>query len=242
MSVETKARALRALHEGPDLLVLPNAWDVATARLIERLGFGALATTSIGVAEALGYADGGVTPPEEMLAAVARIADAVAVPVTADLEDGYGLPGDELAERAWAAGVVGINFEDSDHGRPGALVTAEAHAERIAAAVRARPELVVNARIDVFLRGGDVDDAVRRGRRYLEAGASCVYPIGTEDEAVIARLTAELPGPVNIHVRPGWLPLGRLAALGVRRVSYGGSLFALALEAVEQSLAPPPHG
>jgi 2-methylisocitrate lyase-like PEP mutase family enzyme len=235
--------ALRRLHAGPGLLVLPNAWDAATARLMERLGFPAVATTSVGVAEALGYADGGVTPADEMLAAVARIARAVEVPVSADLEDGYGLPGAALAAGAVDAGVAGLNLEDSDHARPGRLVDAETHAERIADLRAAAPDLVVNARVDVYVRGvGGRDEARRRGRLYLEAGADCVYPIGLEDLEEIGALVAELEAPVNVHVRPDWMPLDRLAAIGVRRVSFGGSLYARALAAVEAALEPPTHG
>ncbi|HEY2636318.1 MAG TPA: isocitrate lyase/phosphoenolpyruvate mutase family protein [Solirubrobacteraceae bacterium] len=239
-----KAEAFQRLHAGPDLLVLPNAWDVATARLIERLGFPAVATTSVGMAEALGYADGGHTPPEEMLGAVGRMAAAVQIPVTADLENGYGLPGDELALRAAESGAVGFNLEDSDHTAPGNLVDAEAHAARIAAAHAARPELVINARVDVYVRKhpGGFEEALRRGRLYLEAGATCVYPIILSDEEEIGALVGALRAPVNIHVNPDWAPLHRLAELGVRRVSYGGSLFKAALEEVRRRIEPPSHG
>jgi 2-methylisocitrate lyase-like PEP mutase family enzyme len=216
------AAALRALHVPGDPLVLPNAWDAGTARLVERAGFPAIATTSSGVADALGYADGQETPPDEMLAAVARVARAVSVPVTADLEAGYGLDGAELAERVLAAGASGLNLEDTDHPRKPALVDAAAHAERIAR-VKGAADVVLNARIDVHLRGGDTPAALERARRYIDAGADCIYPIGLTDEAAIAAFVA-LGAPVNVLLLPAAPPIARLAELGVARISLGGLL------------------
>jgi 2-methylisocitrate lyase-like PEP mutase family enzyme len=216
------AAALRALHVPGDPLILPNAWDAGTARLVEQAGFPAVATTSSGVADSLGYADGQRTPVEEMLAAVARVARAVEVPVTADMEAGYGLDGAELAERVVAAGAVGLNLEDTDHPNHPALVPADAHAARIAR-IKQSADLVVNARVDVHLRGGDTEAALERARAYRDAGADCVYPIGVTDEATIAAFV-ELGVPVNVLLLPSAPPIARLAELGVARVSLGGLL------------------
>jgi 2-methylisocitrate lyase-like PEP mutase family enzyme len=219
------ADVLRRLHHGPAPLVLPNAWDAASARLVEAAGFPAVATGSAGVAASLGYEDNERAPVEEMLAAAGRICRAVSVPVTVDAEAGYGLPPDELAARLAAAGAAGCNVEDTDHAA-GGLVDAERQAEQIAGLGAG---LVVNARVDVFIREwGDPADrlaeAVRRGRLYLEAGAECVYPIWVVDEETIARLVDQLAAPVNVLYRPGAPSLRRLAELGVARISLGPGL------------------
>ena len=228
------AAALRALHVPGDPLILPNAWDAATARLVQEAGFPVVATTSSGVAEALGYADQEVTPPDEMLAAVARIARAVAVPVTADLEGGYGMEPAELAERAVDAGASGLNFEDTDHRGFPALLAVDAQAERIAG-LKAAADLVVNARIDTVIRGGDVEEALARAAAYRDAGADCVYPIGVVDEAEIARFVA-LEVPVNVLLMPGAPPIARLRELGVARVSLGEYVYAGAMDFVRERL------
>jgi 2-methylisocitrate lyase-like PEP mutase family enzyme len=228
------AAALRDLHVPGDPLILPNAWDAGTARIVERAGFRAVATTSSGVAEALGYEDGEQTPVEEMLAAVARVARAVALPVTADMEAGYGLDDAELARRVAAAGAAGLNLEDSDHARHPALVPADRHAARIAR-IKDTADLVVNARVDVHLRGGATEEALARARAYRDAGADCVYPIGVADEATIAAFV-ELGVPVNILLRPGAPSIARLAELGVARVSLGHFLHAEMMAALEQRL------
>jgi 2-methylisocitrate lyase-like PEP mutase family enzyme len=228
------AAALRALHVPGDPLVLPNAWDAGTARLVERAGFPAVATTSSGVAEALGYADGEQTPVEEMLAAVARVARAVAVPVTADMEGGYGLASEELAGRLVEAGAAGLNLEDTDHPNHPALVPVDRHAERIAR-VKESADLVLNARVDVHLRGGTTEEALERARAYRDAGADCVYPIGVIDEATIAAFV-ELDVPVNVLLRPGAPPIARLAELGVARVSLGHFLHAEMMDALSARL------
>ena len=229
------AGALRALHVPGDPLVLPNAWDAGTARLVEQAGFAAVATTSSGVADALGYADGEQTPVDEMLAAVARVARAVEVPVTADMEAGYGLDGAELAHRVTAAGAVGINLEDSDHPNHPALVPAERHAARIAR-IKEAADIVVNARIDVHLRGGETRAALDRARRYRDAGADCVYPIGVTDEATIGAF-CELGLPVNVLLLPGAPSIARLAELGVARVSLGAILHAEVIHALRARLS-----
>ncbi len=227
------AQTLRRLHHADEPLVLPNAWDAATARAVVEAGFPVVATTSSGVSAALGYPDGEGTPADEMFSAVGRIARAVdGVPVTADIEAGYGLSPEEVVERLLGAGAVGCNLEDTDHAKH-ALVSAEAHAERVAAVKRAGRargvDVVVNARVDVFLRGGGIADpvaeAIRRGNAYLEAGADAVFPIGVPEEASIAALVKGIPGPLNVI--PGFRggpPLDRLRELGVRRISYAGRL------------------
>jgi 2-methylisocitrate lyase-like PEP mutase family enzyme len=238
------AEALRALHHGPDLLVLPNAWDAASAHAVCEAGFAAVATTSSGIAASLGYPDG-EGPVSEMLAAVARIARAATVPVSADLEAGYGLTATELVERLLAAGGVGLNLEDSDH-RHHRLVDPDRQAEYLAAIKQAGRaagvDIVLNARVDTYLRsaepaGDPAEEAIRRGRRYLEAGADCIFPIGITTEADITALVARLAGPVNILLRPGVPSLSRLAELGVARVSLGGGLQRLAMTTLAEHLA-----
>lgn len=228
------AAALRALHVPGDPLILPNAWDAASAKLVAETGFPAVATTSSGVAETLGYEDGEATPADEMLAAVARIARVVDVPVTADLEAGYGLEGGELARRLLAAGGAGLNLEDTDHAHHPALQPIEEQCRRIAA-IKAGGDVVVNARIDVHIRGGDTPTALERARAYREAGADCVYPIGIADEATIAAFTDG--GPVNVLLRPGAPTIERLAELGVARISLGGQLHAELLDALRERLS-----
>ena len=233
------AAALRALHHGPAPLVLPNAWDAASAVLVEAAGFPAVATGSAAVAASLGFEDNERAPADEMLAAAGRICRAVAVPVTVDAEAGYGLAPAELAGRLAAAGAAGCNVEDTDHAG-GGLVPAETQAERIAE-LRAAADLVVNARVDVFIREwGEpderVDEAVRRGRLYLEAGADCVYPIWLVEETAIARLVGELAAPVNVLYRPGAPSVRRLAELGVARVSLGPGLHRAAEAATREIL------
>lgn len=227
-----EAQLLRSLHRPGDPLVLPNAWDAASARAVEAAGFPVVATGSAAVAEALGYADHEAAPVDEMFAAAARIASAVSVPVTVDLESGYGLPARELVDRLLAAGAVGCNLEDTSH-RDGGLTDVDAQAAWLAdvraAASAAGVDVVVNARVDVFVRqagepAGRVDEAIRRGRAYAVAGADCVYPILVDDEASIGRLVDGIGAPVNILARPQAPSLARLAELGVARVSYGPGL------------------
>lgn len=220
----TPAAALRALHVPGDPVLLPCAWDAASARILERMGRPAVATGSAGVAEALGFEDHEAAPVDEMFAAIARVCAAVSVPVTADVEAGYGLAGDELVERLLAAGAVGCNLEDSDHARPGALVDADVHAQRLAAVrAAAGDRLVINARTDAILLGRDGAEAecVRRGRLYAAAGADCVYPIGASDPDQIGRLVEAIPAPVNVLRSRAAPPLARLRELGVARVSWG---------------------
>ncbi|MCT9929710.1 isocitrate lyase/phosphoenolpyruvate mutase family protein [Planotetraspora sp. A-T 1434] len=240
-----RAAALRALHVPGSPLVLPNVWDAASARIVEAAGFPVVATGSAAVARVLGYADGHETPVEEMLAAIARIARAVGVPVTADIERGYGLEPAELVERLAATGAVGCNLEDSDPGT-GSMLDPEEQAGFLAAvraaATGAGIDLVVNARVDTFLHGegtpGErVADALARGRRYLEAGADCVYPLWVTDADLIRTLAGEMGGPINVLFRPGTPSLQELAALGVARVSFGPGLHRAVQELTERMVA-----
>jgi 2-methylisocitrate lyase-like PEP mutase family enzyme len=227
-----RAKVLAELHRGESPLLLPNAWDAASAQVLEGAGFPAIATSSSAVAGSLGYPDGEAAPAAEMLAAVARIAAVSSVPVTADLEAGYGLPAAEVVERLLETGAVGCNLEDSDN-RSGGLVDSERQAERLAevraAADASRVGLVINARVDVYLHhvgtpGQRLAEALRRARRYLEAGADCVFPILVSEEESIAELVRDAGGPVNVLYQPGTPSLARLAELGVARVSFGGGL------------------
>ena len=230
-----RADQLRQLHDGPEVLVLLNAWDVASARVVERAGFKAVATTSSAVAATYGYPDGQAMPVDDMLAVVARMAAAVDLPVTADMEAGFGLAPDVLAQRLVSVGAAGLNFEDTDHdaGRE-SLVEPAAHAERVAAIKAAVGDaLVVNARVDTYLVGSkDFDDAVARATAYRDAGADSIFVPGVTDEATISRLVDAIDAPLNVLARPDTPPLPRLKELGVRRVSVGGG----ALRAVLRQL------
>lgn len=240
-SQQAAATRLRAMHHGPQPLILPNVWDAASARCYAEAGFGALATSSSAIAATLGYADG-QTPGELMLAAVARIARSVEVPVTADIETGYGLAPAELAERLLAAGICGCNLEDSDPVSR-TLTDQDRQADYLAAVrAAARADLVINARVDVFIRpgsrdGGDaVAAAVQRANAYLAAGADCTYPIIAPARA-LPSLVREISGPVNAMHRPGGPSLVKLAEVGVARISFGGTLHAVVSERVRELAA-----
>ena len=234
MDQREKAAAFRQMHREPPLLVLPNAWDVASAKRLAKLtGCRALATTSAGVARALGYADGEQTPVDEMIEMSRRIAAAVDLPVTADLERGYG-DWVATARAAWDAGIVGMNFEDS---AKGALVPVEEQIEAIRAIKAAVPELVLNARVDVFLTGGDdVDEAVRRANAYLEAGADCTYPYSERFDPV-PELAQRIDGPINVVLEQGMPHPRELQQHGVARVTWGGRLAAQAYAEAERIAA-----
>ncbi len=228
-----KAEAFRAMHHGPDPLLLVNVWDIASARIVEEAGFPAIATTSAGIAFARGYPDGQKIHPDSMFSKIAQIADAVRVPVTADVEAGYG----EGPERAFRTtrnvifgGAVGMNFEDAtgDPERP--LADLSLQVERIRsigeAASKFDVPLVLNARTDVYLlQVGDpakrYDEAVRRLSAYRDAGADCVFLPGVRDAETIGRVVADLRCPLNVLAAPGSPAVAELAALGVRRISLG---------------------
>lgn len=220
-----QANLFRQYHLKQPILVLPNAWDVASAVALAALdGCRALATTSGGVARSLGWEDGEQAPAEEMIRANARIAAAVELPVTADLERGYGDPVG-TARAAWDAGLVGMNFEDST---AGGLVDVDEQVEAIRAIREAVPELVLNARVDIYLeQAGGVDETVERANAYLAAGADCTYPIFCPTEH-IADLARRIDGPVNVLVRSGVPAPSELQDLGVARLTWGSGLAGLA--------------
>jgi 2-methylisocitrate lyase-like PEP mutase family enzyme len=217
-----KAQAFRRMHVEPPILVLPNAWDVASAKALAALdGCRALATSSAAVARSLGFEDGERAPGTVMVEAAGRIAQSVDVPVTGDLERGYGDPVG-TARAAWAAGLVGINFEDST--RAG-LVDVEEQVAAIRAIREAVPELVINARVDIFVRigTGDVPEAAERGNAYLEAGADCVYPILAPVSSIDA-LVHRIMGPINVIAEPETPPPAELQERGVARMTWGSNL------------------
>ncbi len=234
-----KAATLRSLHETQRPLVMPNAWDVASARAFAKAGHPAVATTSGGVANSLGWKDHEDIPPDEMFAAAARMARAVDVPVTADLESGYRIGAEELVARIAAAGLAGCNIEDTDHERH-ALFDAEEHAARLAAIVEAARTadfpLVLNARVDTFLPvpgalplDAALAEAIRRGKLYREAGADCLYPIFLADAEALRTLAAETGMGVNLLYREGAPAWDELSGLGVTRVTFGTGLFNAAI-------------
>jgi 2-methylisocitrate lyase-like PEP mutase family enzyme len=237
MSRADDADKLRQLHHGPGLLVLPNVWDAASARAVEAAGFPVVATSSHAVAAALGFEDHDSMPVDEAFAAVARVAGAVGVPVTADIEAGYGLAPAELVERLVGAGAVGCNLEDTDHVAGGLVDTAK-QADFLAAVKEAGRaagvDIVVNARVDVAADA--VDDGIERALAYLAAGADCVYPIRLADDGLIARFVEAVGAPVNVMVSPLAPPLARLQELGVARASLAGGLFRVAQKAIAAHL------
>jgi len=242
-----RARTLRELHHGPDLLILPNVWDPLGARMLAALGFPAVATASASVAFSLGYDDGQRIRFGTMLDVVRRVAAAVPLPVTADLESGWAEAPDELAANVRAAiraGAAGINLEDSlVEGEP--LVPLRRQCERLAA-VRAAADaegvpLVVNARTDVFLRGGRpaaelLAEAIERGLAYRDAGADCFYPIGPGDLPTIAAVLDAVDLPLNVFASAVAAPLAELRAAGVARVSLGPALLRVGVTAMKRAI------
>lgn len=218
-----KADAFHRLHD--ELLILPNAWDAASARMIEQAGAAAVATTSAGVAWSRGVADGSGLTRDVAVDVIARVAAAVSVPVTADIEWGYGdEPGGVAATIAAVveAGAVGVNIEDS---RNGQLVPALDHVRVLEEAVGATPfPVFVNARIDAFLLGVGVDEAIRRAELYVEAGVHGIFVPGATDPAEIGAVVAAVKAPVNVMVGPGSASMEDLSRAGVRRISLGAQL------------------
>jgi 2-methylisocitrate lyase-like PEP mutase family enzyme len=227
------AEAFRAMHHAHRVLLLPNAWDVASARIFEEAGFGAVATTSAGVAFTLGYPDGQRISRNEMLQAVSRIAASLKVPVTADVEAGYGDRPEDAAQTALGvieSGAVGMNLEDASSDADHPLVDLPLQLEKIAAvrqeARTSGVPIVLNARTDVFLlRVGPVekryDQALSRLAAFRDAGADCVFLPGLRDAATIGRLVKDLGFPLNILAGPGSPPIPELQQFGVARVSLG---------------------
>lgn len=234
-SQKLKAELLVKLHSGGRILVLPNAWDVASARVLEELGYPAILTTSAGVAAVLGYPDGQHVGRDEMLEAVQRITGAVHVPVTADMEAGYGSSPEEVAETAKAvlqAGAVGMNLEDVTEATENSQVELPLQVEKIRAirqvAAACDVPLVLNARTDIYLNKiGDAETrferTVERLQAYRNAGADCLFAPGVTDRGIIANLVAAIDGPLNILIMPGCPSVNELQALGVARASTGSS-------------------
>ncbi len=235
-SQKEKAAFFRSLHTTSPILVLPNAWDPASAVIFEQAGFPAIATTSSGVASALGYPDGQHIGQVMLIESVTRILRVVNCPVTVDIEAGYGDDIEGVLQMVKAileVGAVGINIEDSSKGNPPSLIDIEYQVELLQAIRQLADSigitLVINARTDVFLLGkGDpasyVDEAIRRANAYRQAGADCLYPIGASDAAIIATLAKEISGPINILASPATPTIPELSALGVARVTFGGGL------------------
>ena len=235
-----KAAALLALHAGPGF-VLPNAWDAGSARILEQVGFPAIATTSAGIAWACGVPDGQMLDRDTMLGHVGRIVTAVSVPVTADLEAGYGDTPDDVGQtvaRAAEVGAVGGNLEDAV---AGGLFSINEAVDRLAAARAAAPggTFVLNARTDTYFAGTEGDpfaETVERAGRYLEAGADCVFVPGVVEAETIRRLADAIPGPLNIVAGlANTIDARTLFSLGVKRVSLGGSLARAALSMLERA-------
>src|ERR1700730_10475987 len=238
---EQQAELFRNKHRGPAVLLLPNAWDAMSARVFAAAGFDAIATTSGGLAWSLGYADGEQAPWSEVVAATARIVRVAEVPVTADIEAGYGETPDAVmvsVAEIIQAGAVGVNLEDGTPRGAVPIRSVADAAERIRAAREAARAagvpIVIYGRTDLYLRDiGDealrFEETVERGKAFLAAGADCVYPIGLADPATIGRLVKALAAPVNINVRAGSPSIAELEALGVARASTASQLALMAM-------------
>ena len=241
-----KAERLRRLHHGPRILVLPNAWDVISARILEEMGYPAIATSSAAVAACLGYPDGQRISRGEMLDMVGRIARAVRVPVTADMEAGYGMTPKDMAETAKAlvaAGAVGLNLEDVTGDDESSHVELPLQVEKIRTIREVSTSLgvplVINARTDVFLMPiGDpatrFERTVERLRAYRQAGADCLFAPGVRDKETITRLVKALGAPLNVLLQPGCPTIPELEKIGVARASAGSGVMRAALGLVRR--------
>ncbi|MBS1840504.1 MAG: isocitrate lyase/phosphoenolpyruvate mutase family protein [Acidobacteria bacterium] len=241
-----KAEELRKLHHGPRLLLLPNAWDVASARILEEAGHPAIATTSAGIAYSLGYADGQNISRDEMLSMVARIARAVRVPVTADLESGYGRTNRAVAETvelAIKAGAVGMNLEDLSGDAKNPLMELPLQIEKIRAvretATAMGVPFVLNARTDVYLAAAGpeatrFERTVERLRAYRDAGADCLFAPGISNLATIEKLARAVEAPLNILASPACPSIAELERVGVARVSTGSGVMRAAMGVVQR--------
>jgi 2-methylisocitrate lyase-like PEP mutase family enzyme len=244
-----KAEAFRAMHDGSRILVLPNAWDAMSARVIEDAGARAIATTSAGVAFSVGYPDGEAIPRDEMIAAIARIARVVTIPVSADIESGFAHDAREVAEtvrRVIDAGAIGINLEDQVHDGTHSLYDLEVAIDRVRAAREAADSagvpIVINARTDVYLLGiGEPDTrfehAIRRANAYRKAGADCLFLPAVARRADIERIVPALEGPLNLLAFPGIPTIPELERLGVSRLSVGTRLTLNAMSALKKTVA-----
>jgi 2-methylisocitrate lyase-like PEP mutase family enzyme len=241
-ALRAKAQELRALHHTPKILILPNAWDVTSARLLEDMGFPAIATSSAAVANSLGYPDGQRISRHEMLEVVERIASAVQVPVTADMEAGYAGSTKEMEETArelLGAGAIGLNLEDSSNDES-VLIELDEYMEKLhaiqAVSKSAGVPIVINARTDAYWWkdakvGSRLAETVRRANAFREAGADCVFVPGLYNPSDIAHLRQESPGPINILATPKTPPIPELQRLGIARVSFGSGGYRTAIGA-----------
>jgi 2-methylisocitrate lyase-like PEP mutase family enzyme len=252
IALKAKADAFRGMHQGPPILILPNAWDAVTARLFVKAGARAIATTSAGIAATLGYADGQKVPRELMVEAIARIARVVDVPVTADIESGYAASPKDLHESIRAvinAGAIGFNLEDAAGNSSQPLFALEHQIERIRAARvagdNANVRVVINARTDVYLaKVGEpatrFAETVRRLNAYREAGADCLFVPGVTDIPTLSQLVRSVPGPLNVLAGPGMPPVADLQLIGIARLSVGSGIMratlALARDAADELL------
>lgn len=243
MTLSEKATVFLALHSGEEPLILPNIWNPIGARILEDHGHRAVATASVALSNSLGYADGERISRSTLIDCLARIARSVDLPVTADIETGFGECISDLEETialVLDAGVVGINLEDGMKAG-GTLRPIAAQRQRIAAARRVAAakgiHLVINARIDCFLsgaypdRGDALDEVAIRARAYQEAGADCIYPCGPGDEETVRMLRDRIEAPINILGSAGAAPLAIMKAIGVNRVSLGPHVFRSCLQA-----------
>lgn len=245
----SRAENFRAMHRSPPVLLLPNAWDAMSARIFEDAGFPAVATTSGGLAWALGYGDGEHAPWDEVVGAVRRIVQAVDVPVSADIEKGYGETANHVAgnvREIVAAGAIGINIEDGVALSDPKVRSMEKAAERVRAARQAADEagvpIVINARTDVYaLKRGEPQDqfneVVQRAEAYLEAGADCIFVFGLSDIAVAGRLAATINAPINLIGRAGMPPAAELEKAGISRISVASGPALVIMQAVHDLAA-----
>ena len=239
------ARRFRKMHEGSQILVLPNAWDVASACVLVDEGFEAVATTSGGCAFSLGFCDGENIGRGGMIEVVTRIANSVQVPVTADMEAGYGKSPNDVSvtvSETISAGAVGINIEDSNKSGPRKLLDLKLSVERIQAARQvvdaAGIPVVINARTDGYMLGSDkdmFDETVLRSNAYLKAGADCAFVIGVRNRELIARLVEDINGPLNVLAGPGSPTVSELQEIGVSRVTVGGNIAKAAYSLVKKA-------
>lgn len=241
-----KAEQFRKLHHGPRMLLLPNAWDVASARILEECGHPAIATSSAAVAFSLGYPDGQRISRDEMLEVCGRIARAVNIPVTADLEAGYGTTVKDMVETvkaAIAAGIIGMNLEDVTGDHEKSVVDLPLQVEKIRAICETAKSVgvpfVLNARTDVYLmpigpEASRFERTVERLRAYRDAGASCLFAPGVYDRDTIAKLVKALEAPLNILANPALPPMAELEKIGVARVSAGSGIMRAAMGAVQR--------
>jgi 2-methylisocitrate lyase-like PEP mutase family enzyme len=240
--MSTHADTFAKLHQGPDLLILPNAWDAGSARIIEHSGAKAIATSSAAVAWAHGYPDGEALAPEQLLAIIREIARVVSVPVSADIEAAYASDAEAaaaFAARVIDAGAVGVNIEDGNS--PPVLLAAKIEGLRETGAKKG-VDLWINARVDVYLRKlvegeGAYPETIARAKRYTEAGASSIFVPGVADKELIGNLAREIKLPLNVLAWPGLPDAATLKSLGVRRLSAGSGLAKAVLGATHETTA-----